>query len=492
MRGNEYFKAIYPPKSGAGERARSAIAGLTAHALFDAPAGESEKNAHFHGSPYNLGYAALGPMLTGFMLWLGRQAKRDGISRLFFLSREGWILKQVYDALHVSDSCAVPTFYLYASRRATRVASLQTKGDVLALAGQPFRSGISVGELLNSRFGLVPTDIGVEVWSECGYTGPEDKLESMPSGRIKFSNLCVRSYDKILESATAERSVYLEYLHCSGIAEEKMPAVVDIGWRANMQGALGNLLGRALNGYYYATLQGAEVWKAKGHRIWAYAGDMIAANHPSAVVGNRHFLEYLTSHIEPSLVRLERNDAEIIPVYRMDENLGQRRLLIEEVHHGATQFARDFHAEFDHLVDQIWIDSFLGERVFASFAESPSKSDAAMFIGHYFEDALGGVKKQFIIKPNSKGAHADSVWKAGAQAVFKNVQTQITSDKKPAIRKIQAEVIDVDEESPRRWLEASIIRALSTERKFAKYERDRDGFFLDSKNPFATAWYKWR
>lgn len=65
----------------------------------------------------------MGPFVTGFMLWLGRQAKRDNISHLYFLSREGWLLKQIYDVLHKDDVNAVPSTYLYASRRATRVAS---------------------------------------------------------------------------------------------------------------------------------------------------------------------------------------------------------------------------------------------------------------------------------------------------------------------------------------------------------------------------------
>lgn len=68
MRGNEIYKRLYPPSVGKGERARSIIAGLTANALFDAPSGAHEKTTHFQGSPYKLGYAALGPMLTGYML----------------------------------------------------------------------------------------------------------------------------------------------------------------------------------------------------------------------------------------------------------------------------------------------------------------------------------------------------------------------------------------------------------------------------------------
>jgi hypothetical protein len=41
------------------------------------------------------------------------------------------------------------------------------------------------------------------------------------------------------------------------------------------------------------------------------------------------------------------------------------------------------------------------------------------------------------------------------------------------------------------WLESKIIQLLTNKRKYAKYERDRHAFFLDSKNPLAKIWYKW-
>jgi len=494
LRGNDHYKLIYPPRSGAGERARSAIAGLTAHALFDAPAGEHEKNSHFHGNPHHLGYAGLGPLLTGFMLWLGRQAQRDGITRLYFLSREGWILKQVYDALHVNDSNAVPSTYLYASRRATRVASLRSQGDVLALSGHPFRAGATVGELLQNRFGLAESDVSPSVWADSGYTGWPDKLESDPAGRVKFSRLCGRLMEQILEVAGRERGCYLTYLERVGICQCDNPGVVDIGWKGNMQGALADLIERPIHGYYYATLQGAEVWKAKGNKLWAYMGDLLAANHPSVVVANRQLLEYLTCHVESSLIRVERSGTDLTPVFRSEENHGARRQLIEEVHQGCTQFARDFEREYGHLSGQIWIDSFLGERVLASFISTPSKVDAALLLGHHFEDALGGVSRQYIIHPQAKRAASDSVWKVGAAVVHATTKPAASKVKSLVQPEAESSTAVVGRESssvPGRKLEDIAIRLLTDNRKYQKYRRDRQAFFEDSRSSLIRQWYRW-
>lgn len=489
MRGNTLFHKIYPPRSGAGEKSRSILAGLTAHALFDAPSGETEKNSHFQGDPYRLGYAGLGPMLSGYMLWLGHQAKRDGISRLFFLSREGWLLQQMYEALHANIQDAIPSTYLYASRRATRVASLKTKGDVMGLAGQPFKSGVQVSVLMLDRFGISSEQIGPHAWKICGYSGPNDRLESSPEGRTKLSALCLHVLDIILNSAEIERVGYMAYLNKLNFCEEKRPAIVDIGWQANMQGALGILIGRSLDGYYYATLQGAEVWKSKGHRIWAYAGDMVASNHPSAAVSNRHLLEYLVCHVESSLIRVEKVGEVIRPVFRAEEMAGTRRLLIEKVHAGAIQFSRDLCRELGELASQVWIDPFLGERAFASFIENPHSIDVQLLLNHHFEDALGGVEKQFIVHPNRKLALTESVWKAGAGVLYAERNSVVASTPDTA-KTGQLRSASEDLGSPVRKFEERVIRVFSNPRKFAKYQRDRDAFFSDSKNFFMKTWYK--
>ena len=493
MRGNDHYKLIYPPRAGSGERARSAIAGLTAHALFDTPAGEHEKNSHFHGNPHHLGYAGLGPLLTGFMLWLGRQAQRDGITRLFFLSREGWILKQVYDALHVNDNSAVPSTYLYASRRATRVASLRSHGDVLSLSGQPFRAGVTVGELLQNRFGLAESNIDPLIWADSGFSGWLDKLESDSAVRVKFSRLCGRLLGQILEVAGRERECYLAYLERIGFTQCDKPGVVDIGWRGNIQGALSELIGRPIHGYYYATLQGAEIWKAKGNKLWAYMGDLLAANHPSVVVANRRLLEYLTCHVESSLIRIEYY-GDLTPVFRSEENHGTRRQLIEEVHQGCIQFSRDFVRDYGKLCRQIWIDPFLGERVLASFITNPSKADAGLLLGHHFEDATGGVTPQYIIHPQANRAERDSIWKVGAIAAHTDKKVQVSNIKSPLQLKALQSNIETGKRSPSaamRKIEDFVFHLMVGGRKYEKYRRDRNSFFEDSHSNLLKLWYHW-
>ncbi|EPD7847283.1 hydrolase, partial [Escherichia coli] len=214
-----------------------------------------------------------------------------------------------------------------------------------------------------------------------------------------------------------ERKSYLNYVNSTGLSTEKKPAIVDIGWRANMQGALSSLINKPLDGYYYATLQGTEIWFDKGLKCNGFMGDLLSANHPSYVVQNRPLIEYLICHTEPSLITISDDDG-FKPIFRPESSIGHRRILLELVHQGAIQFATDMMNNFRDSIDQIWIDPFLAERTLSSFLQTPDFTDAQLFIGHTFEDALAGVKRKYIISPTDKDFSKDSVWRQGAAVLY--------------------------------------------------------------------------
>lgn len=495
QRQNPIYKDIYSPRSGVGSRSRSVLAGLTAQSLFDSPTGF--KSTHFNGSSFNLGYAALGPMYIGYMLWLGRQAQNDGVSKLYFLAREGWLFKRVYDVLYPDGQTAPPSLYLYTSRRAARVAGLKSRGDVIALASEPFTKGVSLATLMKSRFGINVNEVDGRWMAAAGYMNSTIPLDSDSQGRIQFSKFCGLIAESILTEAEDERDIYLAYLEDIGLFVEQKPAVVDLGWKANIQGALGNLLDRELQGYYYATLQGAEAWTQKGHRHRGYAGDYVVdIYHPSVAVNNRHLLEYLTCHVEPSLVRMSRRSGSYGPVFKDEESPGQRRRFIENVHSGVIQCAADFRAGFSHVQNEVFIDPFIAERVFADFVQQPTPTDAGLLKGCYFEDAVGGVSKKYIVAPDGKGAYERSIWKQGAKAVHDTEDLEGAPKSHPYSGVYRNQVgsgldgVYSDKlNSVRRW-EARLVKSMVSDRKHAKYLRDRDAFFRDSKSDMARAWYK--
>ncbi|HBC0802988.1 TPA: HAD-IA family hydrolase, partial [Escherichia coli] len=490
LRMNEYYSHIYPAKRGANELSRTVLAGLTAAKLFDTENPNLEKKTHFQGQPFNLGYAGLGPLILGYMLWLGRNAKKDNISKLYFLAREGWLLKQVYDILHSTDENAVPSYYLYASRRATRVAGLKNISDIIVLAGHPYQSGVTVGNLLSARFGVEANKISPDYFKQAGFTDENETLNADPQGRAKFIRLCRIISEVILTHAKMERRDYMNYLESTGFIDEPNPAVVDIGWRANMQGALASLTNKNILGYYYATLQGTERWLEQGLICRAYMGESLSANHPSVVVKNRALCEYLICHTEPSLVSISRKKDKFIPLFREDLNIGNRRVLLESIHRGTMLFAKDFIESFGSYIDSIRIDPFLAESALSSFIVNPTREDALLLRGHQFEDALGGVANKFVITSGKKNHETNSVWLEGAKIVYferksdnnkktlnaiidkKNITAQKTNEKKDEnnLRNNQEGI------KLRYKIERVLVKNFLSQKKYKKYVQDRNLF----------------
>jgi hypothetical protein len=79
------------------------------------------------GSPFErLGHALAGPLHFAYAVWLYRRAQTEGVEAVYFLSRDGWFTKQVFDELQSRWGSVVSSQYLYASREMLGLASMET------------------------------------------------------------------------------------------------------------------------------------------------------------------------------------------------------------------------------------------------------------------------------------------------------------------------------------------------------------------------------
>jgi len=334
---NKIYPQIFPPKYGS-ERARAIVSGLIAYRLFEGIPAPGESTTLFAGEPWRLGYAALGPLYTGFSQWLHREAKRDNITKLYFLAREGYLLHDIYNIIHGRN--ALPNAFLLCSRRAARVAALQTPRQVAELAGEAFDKSTNFGTLVKNRFGLDIQKLAPEKKSELLFD-IDETLETSPEGKSRFSRACTLLAPEILDHAAAERSAYLRYLDSMGFQNEKKPAVVDLGWKGNMQAALGSLRGKEILGYYLATLSGVEGNSALHGYMRAYAGERLNAGFTDVILANRKILELLTCHASLSLSHFFFDSSgNLCPGFLEDENHIHNAMVIREIHRGAKLFCR--------------------------------------------------------------------------------------------------------------------------------------------------------
>jgi FMN phosphatase YigB (HAD superfamily) len=209
-------------------------------------------------APYNWGYGLVGPLLTSFAFWLHQKAQEDGIDKLFFLSREGRIMQQVYDAWWNDAGEDWPgSEYLVISRRAAGVAALSTFDEIIDIAKKDYFSN-TLEKFLLTRFGI---SLARSEWEE--YASP---LRLEPGSIIRIENHQVghllaflKSLEtKIYAKAQAERGFFQRYLVEKGLSDSDRQAVVDIGYGGSVQAYLNKLLARKVQGYYLMTDERSE------------------------------------------------------------------------------------------------------------------------------------------------------------------------------------------------------------------------------------------
>lgn len=74
-----------------------------------------------------------GALLTVYVQWVLQTSVSKGIKRLYFIARDGYILKQIADVLIKAWTLSIKTYYIYGSRKAWRMPSFDGTEEALRL-----------------------------------------------------------------------------------------------------------------------------------------------------------------------------------------------------------------------------------------------------------------------------------------------------------------------------------------------------------------------
>ena len=205
--------------------------------------------------------ASLTNYVAAFYLFterLYRECVREGVEKIFFLSREGEFLKKLFDQYSLNRANHVETEYLYVSRRAVLSASFGedplSPGDRVkkayrftSIANILQNVGFSNEEIEQIRRSYeVDLDIRLENYWEC------DEWRWLCQD-LQF-NERYRCYAK------KKREVFASYLQQVGFLENRRSAIVDVGWKGTMQDALRAFVpdSKPLIGYYFGITEFAK------------------------------------------------------------------------------------------------------------------------------------------------------------------------------------------------------------------------------------------
>lgn len=197
------------------------------------------------------------PVLFGYVRWILNEAEKRGMRRIYFLARDGYLLREMAERMCSSFGLDIECRYLYCSRASLRMPSYGIIGeeamDLLLLGG--YR--VSACSVLQ-RAGLDEKQRS-EVYDSCGLS---DIDEDAVMSRNEFEQLSeklrrceiFRSY--VSENSSRAYSDTIGYLRGEGLLDGGDIAIADSGWTGSMQRSLRQLLkaegfSGSITGFYF-------------------------------------------------------------------------------------------------------------------------------------------------------------------------------------------------------------------------------------------------
>lgn len=295
------------------------------------------------------GYQVLGILYLSYAQWILQQARELNLKHLYFLSRDCYVIKPIYEQLAEGDAEAPPATYLYTSRRALRVASVrQLDESTLAQLTASYRP-LSIGEHLQ-RIGLEPASLGDQL-ADAGFDYLEQKVGT-ENARARLQQLIRKLEPQLLAKAGEERETLLAYYREQGLGRSERQAIVDIGWSGSSQQGMTELLGRQDNklvGLYVGTCSEAANAR-RGPRQMRQAGYLMRGylfeeEQPACFYESLNksiaMAELMFSAPHGSLLAMERTGDTLRPTFDPSDCTPARLEFVEQSQAGALAFVKD-------------------------------------------------------------------------------------------------------------------------------------------------------
>ncbi len=178
------------------------------------------------------GYNYFGPLLLCYSNWLIKNLEENNIDKVYFLARDGYIMKQVFDIVNNSK---IKSYYFYASRRAVIVPYLwmiKNKEEIFKVIA--FNKKITVQSFIK-KVGLEDYDL-THILERYNYNLlTEINTEELES----FNDFFEEIFPLIKENSKKEWKSLNNYAKKNSF--EGKIAIVDIGWNGTMQNAFQKL-----------------------------------------------------------------------------------------------------------------------------------------------------------------------------------------------------------------------------------------------------------
>lgn len=352
---------------------------------------------------YDLGFKNLGVLFLSFSAWLKEETKQNGIEKIFFLSRDGYIMKCVYDLLARVDNRAPKAEYLYASRRALNIPGIVELDEVALNFLLGGTSVLKVSQFLE-RAGLEASRYQDKL-QQVGLSDLNEKIIA-PWQFQKLKNFYQLIAKDIKEVADFEREKLAKYLESLGFFDRQKVAVVDIGWHGSMQYSLSRIvrtLGKKteIEGYYLATKAGAKKFQQKGMKMSSYLCDCDRPlYYKNTIRLSTEIFEFIHSAPHGSVIKYVETDRAIEPILEDNDRAESELAKVQLMHTGAIDFIEEYLVNFQNFPCLKIPGKDMAVEPFRRILKKPTLEEAQKLGDIEHVESFGKVdNKRYIAKP---------------------------------------------------------------------------------------------
>lgn len=267
-----------------------------------------------HGNTPYTAMAAdfVAPAYIPYVLYFLKDAKRRGIRRLYFLSRDSYILMRIAEALSV-DYPDIELRYLFVSRRALILPYLHKGGKEEFLAIADHHTIVRQGNIEEHliKLGTTKAELAEKFGIEFGYNRVGDKQQEEDFLNKIFNSDYTPTFHQRANDAHA---VLKEYFCQEGLNDNIKSAMVDVGWLGTTRLMINSILRR--NGmqeveFYYYGIRGDVLPETAG-RYYSYFKSGELSTEGTGLIEN-----YYSASPYPSTIGYERDkNGHIIPIFK--------------------------------------------------------------------------------------------------------------------------------------------------------------------------------
>ena len=371
-----------------------------------------------------LSRSTVGPILLPFVCWILTEAAERGISRIYFLARDGYLLCKIAERIKLNLKIEIDCRYLYCSRQSLRMPTYHFIGeeafDLLTVGG------VCLTPSSVLKRAMLTEKEAERILRELNINEPDTVFTESQYSDFK-ARLCSNEYFRATVTERSEKAYTptVEYLKKEGLFDSDTVAIADSGWTGSMQRSLRMLMEKEgyrgkIVGFYFGMYSPPKSC-ADGEYLTFYFN--AKSGLWRRVFFNNNLFECMLCAPHPMTLGYRKEGKSVLPVFAAPPPDSMLRLTEEQIE-GALQYTED---SLYRLTDREWQKSRGAlirkcRKTLKRITVYPTEQEARLLSGFMFSDDFAEGGEQPL-------AHGDMKKRLSSYCFFPRLFRKLTGRK---------------------------------------------------------------